>query len=270
MKRACLLTLLLFATCVAAALECAAQPKTGILFREVSVDQVTYRYEVFVPQQWSPEKAWPVILFLHGTGHRGVYPPGDTTSVLAKRFASYQKKPEAIVVFPRCPDNGWWDTPEMEALALASLEETIKEFHGDPRRVYLTGLSMGGYGAWYLASQHPGKFAAVAPVCGGIRTPPTLPIPPVSTARNPYSDVAEKIGKTPVWVFHGSADDTVPVTESRRMAAALKTAGGRVRYSEYAGVGHNSWDRAYAEPAFFTWLLSHRLPAPVRARQSAH
>jgi len=107
-------------------------------------------------------------------------------------------------------------------------------------------------------------------VCGGIRTPPTLPIPPVSTARNPYSDVAEKIRKTPVWVFHGSADDTVPVTESRRMVAALKAAGGRVRYSEYPGVGHNSWDRAYAEPAFFPWLLSHRLPAPVRARQSAH
>ena len=147
----------------------------------------------------------------------------------------------------------------METMALKALEQTVREFNGDPARLYLTGLSMGGYGTWWVASRHPGKFAAIAPVCGGIRTPPTIAIPPVSTAPDPYADVVRKIGKTPVWIFHGSADETISVKESRRMALALKAAGGNVRYTEYKGVGHNSWDPAYTDPDFFPWLLSHRL-----------
>ncbi len=252
------LFLLLAATFFAAVFPGASQTKTGVLFREVSVGGRTFRYEVFVPPAWRAEKKWPVILFLHGAGHRGEYKAGPPESVLAKLFVGYQKQKDFIVVFPRCPENAWWTTPEMEALALAALERTADEFHGDPQRVYLTGLSMGGYGVWYLASRHPGMFAAIAPVCGGVRTPGTLPIPPVSNEADPYADVARKIGKTPAWVFHGSADDTIPVAESRAMVAALKSAGGRVRYTEYPGVGHNSWDRAYAEPNFFPWLLARR------------
>ena len=147
----------------------------------------------------------------------------------------------------------------MEALALKALEQTMKEFNGDPARVYLTGLSMGGYGTWYVASRHPGMFAAIAPICGGIRTPATIAIPPVSTADEPYTDVARRIGKTSVWVFHGSADRTISVEESRNIVRALKASGGNVRYTEYEGVGHNAWDPAYSDPEFFPWLLSYRL-----------
>lgn len=259
MKRRRLHFFLAAAACFAAVLDCAAQPQTGLLFRGVRVGPATYRYEVYVPPAWTPKKKWPVILFLHGAGHRGEYAPGQNESVLGKRFLSYQKQSAAIVVFPRCRTNAWWSDPEMEAMALGALEQTMQEFSGDPRRVYLTGLSMGGYGSWYLAAKHPGKFAAIVPVCGGIRTPPTIAIPAVSTARDPYADVARKIGKTPVWVFHGTADETISIAESRKMVQALRAAGGNVRYTEYAGVGHNSWDRAYAEPKFFPWLLAQAL-----------
>jgi len=259
MKRRAFLFWMLAASWVALPVACVAQPRTGLLFREVQVGSTTYRYEVFVPPTWNPREEWPVILFLHGAGHRGEYAPGETESLLGKRFVGYQKQNAAVVVFPRCRSKAWWSDPDMEAMAMKALEHTMKEFRGDARRVYLTGLSMGGYGAWHLAARHPGKFAAVAPVCGGIRTPPTIAIPPVSKAWDPYAEVARRIGKTPVWIFHGSADHTISVEESRKMAQALKAAGGNVRYTEYKGVGHNSWDRAYAEPEFFRWLLAQHL-----------
>ncbi len=257
MRRRHALALLVAFACFAA-LECAAQAKTGVQFRTVAVGAVSYYYEVFVPSTWTPQKKWPVILFLHGVGHNGTYgePPEP---LLAPRFTSYQTQSAAIVVFPRCREHRWWSDADMETIALKALEQTVREFNGDPARLYLTGLSMGGYGTWWLASRHLGKFAAIAPVCGGIRTPPTIAIPAVSTAPDPYADVAHRIGKTPVWIFHGSADETISVEESRRMARALKAAGGNVRYTEYPGVGHNSWDPAYTDPDFFSWLLSHRL-----------
>ena len=132
----------------------------------------------------------------------------------------------------------------MESVALKALGETIREFNGDPHRIYLTGLSMGGYGTWRLGANHPGRFAALVPICGGIRPPPRIRLPRGSSLTpppgDPYAATAKKIGKTPVWVFHGDTDPTVPVTESRKMVEALKSAGGNVMYTEYEGVGHNS------------------------------
>ncbi len=249
--------LLLTLSCPAPCLS--AKPQTGILFRVATLEGRSYRYEVYVPSSWSPRHNWPVILFLHGIGHQGQYPAGSNTSVLARLFLSYQKPPQAIVVFPRCPTDATWIEPRMEKLALTALDQSLKEFHGDSHRVYLTGLSMGGYGTWYIASRNPGRFAALAPVCGGIRAPKTVPLPAVSTTSDPYADVARKIGTTPVWMFHGSADEVINVDESRRMAAALKANGGNVRYTEYPGVNHNSWDKAYGEPDLIPWLLSKTL-----------
>jgi predicted peptidase len=133
---------------------------------------------------------------------------------------------------------------------------------------------MGGDGTWYLAGKYPGKFAALVPICGGILRPEQARAQ--STEDNsPYIEAAKKIGKTPVWIFHGGADDTVPVTESQQMAEAMKTVIGQhavhtkpqatiaepaeVVYTEYAGVGHNSWDNAYADPDLMSWLLSKSL-----------
>ena len=160
----------------------------------------------------------------------------------------------------------WWTEPEMEEMALATLAAATKDFKGDPKKTYLTGLSMGGYATWDLVTRYPGKFAAVVPICGGIVLPPGLvkDVPSLEKFDHPddpktYAEVAKKIGKTPVWIFHGGADDTVPVKNSRKVNEALKAAGADVRYTEYPGVGHNSWDKAYAEPELMPWLLSKSL-----------
>lgn len=137
----------------------------------------------------------------------------------------------------------------MGTLAIKALDQAVEEFGGDPARLYLTGVSMGGYGAWHLAAGHEGKFAALVPVCGGS---------PLRSADR-YSAIASKVKRTPTWVFHGSDDRIVPVSESRRMVEALKAAGGTIRYTEYEGAGHNVWNRAYTESDFLPWLLAQRL-----------
>ena len=151
----------------------------------------------------------------------------------------------------------------MMAQALKALDVSLKEFKGDPERVYLSGLSMGGYGTWALAFAHPGRFAALVPICGGVKMPPRVPISPGNPLADPkidpYAAVAAKVGKTPVWIFHGGADNVVPPSESRKMEEALKKMGGNVQYTEYPGVGHNSWDRAYGEKDLMPWILSQKL-----------
>jgi predicted peptidase len=172
---------------------------------------------------------------------------------------------------PQCLKNFWWIMPPMDELAMTTLKEAVKEFHGDAQRTYLTGMSMGGYGAWHLAGKYPGRFAALVIICGGIRPPahdlkaiPDLVklIPPDSPQS--YSAAAAKVGKTPVWIFHGADDKIVPVTESQQMAAAMKRIGGEVHYTEYPGVGHRSWDKAFDEPTLFPWLFSKSLLVPTR------
>ncbi len=254
MLRRLLLVILL---CASPAL---ARQETGFLDRQIQVGGKTYRFQVFVPAEWNKQTKWPVILFLHGAGERGDDGRFSTVIGLANAIRRFGKAFPALAVFPQCPAMRSWTEPEMEALALATLEATIKSFDGDRQRIYLTGLSMGGYGTWALASNYPGRFAAIAPVCPGVKPLANFPdIMPVSTADNPYPDIAKKIGKTPVWIFHGAADPLISVEESRHMAEALKAKGGSVRYTEYEGVGHNAWDKAYAEPEFFKWLFAQKL-----------
>jgi predicted peptidase len=234
----------------------------AFLSRAVAIGGATYNFKVFVPQNWTKKKKWPVILFLHGAGERGDDNITQTEIGLGPVILRRSEAFPFVVVMPQCPKNRWWPEPEMQQVALGALDLAMKEFNGDNGRVYLTGLSMGGYGTWAIAVARPGRFAALAPVCGGIRRPPRVPIPqgaidPEATG-DPYELTAKRIGRTPVWAFHGAADPVVPVAESRRMAEALKAAGGDVRYTEYESVSHNSWDRAYAEPEFFNWLLAHR------------
>jgi len=232
---------------------------TGFLDRSVTVEGRAYKFQVFVPEDWTPKKKWPVILFLHGAGERGDDGLVQTEVGLGSAIRQMRSRFPAIVVMPQCRKEGWWPNAPMDEVAMQALEQSEKEFHGDPRRVYLTGLSMGGYGTWRLAGKYPRRFAAIVPICGGI----ILPHPgsdPGAQDKKPYEDAAKKIGSgTPVWIFHGGDDDTVPVTESRRMAEAMKALGAEVRYTEYAGVGHDSWDKAYAEPELITWMLSKSL-----------
>ena len=237
--------------------------ETGFLDRVVVLDGEEHNYQVFVPRQWNPRAKWPVILFLHGYdegGSDGILPTDDGIGTAIRTHPDWVP---CVVVIPQCRKHDWWTNAPMEVLALAALERTMREFHGDPRRVYLTGLSMGGYGAWALGALYPHKFAALVPICGGVRVPrggDFLKAHDTDDSDDPFGAIAKKIGKTPVWVFHGHADSTVPVTESRQMVEALKAAGGNVRYTEYPGVGHNSWEKAYDDPGLFAWLFSQTLP----------
>jgi predicted peptidase len=238
--------------------------ESGFLHRTVEVGSKTYKYQVYVPKGFTPEKSWPVVFFLHGAGERGADGERQTDIGLPARIREMKDFP-AVVVMPQCSPNTWWGDPEMEAQAFAALEKSMKEFHGDPERVYLTGLSMGGYGAWAFGYKYPEKFAALVPVCGGVVanrrfiTPP--PWHPLSkTPDDPYGETASRLTKIPIWAFHGEADPRVPVTESRKLTEAVKTRGGNVRYTEYAGVAHNSWDRAYWEDELLPWLLAQRKP----------
>ena len=251
----------------------AKKPPTGFLDRTVTVAGTEYKYQVFVPDTWTNKKKWPIILFLHGAGERGDDGLIQTEVGIGTAIRRDRSRVPAIVVMPQCRKDAWWTASTMGDMAIAALEQAQKEFNGDPARIYLTGLSMGGYGTWYLAGKYPGKFAALAPICGGIL------MPDKSRAQSPddnspYIEAARKIGRMPVWIFHGGDDPVVPVSESRRMAEAMKTVIGQdavhtqpqatenlaeVIYTEYPGVGHNSWDKAYAESDLIRWLLAKSL-----------
>ena len=264
---ACLLCLIHSALGVSTAE--ARKKETGFLDRAVTVAGSSHKYQVFVPENWSPKQKWPIILFLHGAGERGEDGLMQTEVGIATAIRRDRNRFPAIVVIPQCAKDQWWTQSPMDDVAIATLNAATKEFHGDATRTYLTGLSMGGYGTWYLASKYPGRFAALAPICGGITLPehfrkqhPELTSGMLPDDPKTFAAVAEKTGQTPVWIFHGGDDPVVSVTESRRMNDALKAAGGDVRYSEYPGVGHDSWNKAYAEPELFTWMLSKSLSSP--------
>ncbi|GAB4108592.1 MAG: prolyl oligopeptidase family serine peptidase [Acidobacteriota bacterium] len=235
-----------------------AQVERGFVPKELELDGITYRYQVFVPESWSPLQEWPVILFLHGAGERGTDGVRQTEVGLGPAIRRNPGAFPALVVMPQCRRGVWWSEPAMEALVMEALDRTVREYRGDPDRVYLTGLSMGGYGTFHFAARYPQRFAALAPVCGGAVPPQRLREGGPAPGEDPYRELAERIRGIPVWIFHGDQDRTVPVSESRKMYKALQEAGAAVKYTEYSGVGHNSWDRAYSEPALVTWLLEKR------------
>jgi len=239
--------------------------RSHFLERSVTIGDRVYRYRVWLPARYTKLHHWPVILYLHGSAERGDDNLRQVSEGLGSAVERFGERYKTFVVFPQCRmGEEWYGEQEMQALA--ALEQTIREFHGDRRRVYLTGVSMGGAGAWYMA-RHPRKFAAVVPVCGEVARSlddpfPTDPPPDIARivgARDPYLAMAQAIGKTPVWAFHGADDPVVPVTQSRSMFIALKQTGGNVRYTEYPGAGHEIWDTVYADPNLVRWLLAQRL-----------
>jgi predicted peptidase len=221
----------------------------GLLNRTVQLGATSYTYQVYVPQSLRGKPNAPVILFLHGIGQRGSGGFLPTDGVQGSMVRHYLEKVPAIVVLPQCRAGSYWTDPTMDRMVIEAVDHTVAEFAADPERLYLTGVSMGGYGAWSLASEHPGKFAAIVSICGGS---------PLREGDR-FASVARRIGKTPAWVFHGADDRVVPVSESRRMVEALKAIKGNVRYSEYEGVGHNVWLKALQERELLPWLLTQRL-----------
>lgn len=217
----------------------------------------TLAYRMSAPQFPEPGKRYPLILFLHGSGECGDDNLKQIKVGLPALMASLLKRGESvIVVAPQCPSGSWWvkalaRTPEYAAsaepasplaLTLELCRTLVAERAADPERLYITGLSLGGFGTWDAVQREPGMFAAAAPVCGG-------------------GDIrrVREIRRLPLWVFHGAEDKNVSVECSRRMVAALRQAGSRtVRYTEYEKAAHNVWDRAYADPELAAWLLKQK------------
>ncbi len=214
------------------------------------------RYRLLQPASYDPQQKYPLVLFLHGAGERG----DDNQAQLVwgmREFSSeaVRGKFPCFVVAPQCPkDEQWVDVPwsadkhtmpEQPTAALRKSLELVgalqKEFSIDADRLYATGLSMGGFGVWDAIQRRPRMFAAAAPVCGG---------------GDPA--YAGRIAQVAVWAFHGDQDTVVKPQRSREMVEALKAAGGSPKYTEYQGVGHNSWSPTYQNPEFYTWLFAQR------------
>ena len=221
--------------------------------RTVTVDGVPRKYQVWVPAEYDASRKWPAILFLHGSGERGSDGDKQITVGLGRALTEGKLDPQAIIVFPQCPDGQRW-VGAPRKIAMAVLDQTEREFSVDARRVALTGISMGGAGVWILATKYPKRWSALAPVCAYVHRPPQL-----ADADNPTSEsfeqFARRLPRIPIWIFHGSDDPIVPVTESREIARALGT---RAGYTEFANVGHNAWDPAYTKPHLVEWLVEQR------------
>lgn len=222
-----------------------------------------HRHHVYLPTGWSADKAWPVIVYLHGGGERGDDGDRPTQVGLGPVIARSGGAFPYVVVFPQCIKSQFWAEAPMRARVIEALDDAMREFHGDPARVYLTGHSMGGYGTWLIAARNPGRFAALAPIAGGVKPPFGYKVPEDDLFKkglDPEAVVAQAVGHTPVWIFHGKKDWLVPIDNARRMLAHVKELGGDARLTELEGVGHRSDIPAYDLPAFWEWLGSHKLP----------
>lgn len=212
---------------------------TGVTFQKVNNPKVVTDYVLQIPATYNQKKTvkWPLIIFLHGIGERGK----DLNMVKRVGLAAKAAKdPDFpfIVVSPQCAPDGWWDAPSLNAL----YDDVMKRFNVDADRVYLTGLSMGGYGTWDWGTYSPEKFAAIVPICGM-----------GTTSR------ACMLKTVPVWAFHNVDDPTVSVQGSRDMVKAIKDCGGTlVKYTENATGGHDAWTKAYNDPALYDWLKAQK------------
>jgi predicted peptidase len=212
---------------------------------ETQIEKIlSLNYLLFLPPDYTkyPQKRWPLILFLHGAGERGEDIELVKIHGLPK-VVERRKDFPFVVVSPQCPADSWWPAHAEELDAL--LNEVTASYSVDSDRLYLSGMSMGGYGTWHLAALYPKRFAALAPICGG--GPWFLGYPErVSTLKD-----------VPIWVFHGAKDPVVPLTESQRMVDALKAVDGNVRFTVYPDAEHDSWTETYNNPELYEWFLQH-------------
>lgn len=209
--------------------------------------------QIWVPAAYDASRKWPAILFLHGSGERGSDGTRQITVGLGRALSEGKVDPQAIVIFPQCPDGQRWAGAPRK-IAIDALDQAEREFSIDKHRVSLTGMSMGGAGAWVLAVQYPKRWSALAPVCGYVHKPPQLPDAESPTAES-FDEFAKRVPNIPIWIFHGSDDPVVPVENSREMARSL---GPRAGYTEFAHTGHNAWDPAYTETHLVQWLVQQR------------
>ncbi len=197
-------------------------------------------YLIHLPARYyATQKKWPFLLFLHGAGEKG-YNLESLKRHGPPKIVEKQKDFPFIVVSPQCQPHQYWNSAALMAL----IEDIIANYQVDTSRLYVTGLSMGGFGTWDLAIQYPERFAAIVPVCGG------------GNQKN-ITNICN-IKHLPVWVFHGAKDDIVPLIYSQVMVDALEKCGGNVKFTVYLEAAHDSWTETYNNPAVYEWLLQHQ------------
>jgi len=246
-------------------LSVSAQDTSLYLRKEyVNAEGKVLPYRILYPENYDKSKKYPLILFLHGAGERGT----DNAKQLlhgSRLFLadSNRKNFPCFVVIPQCPQDGYWSSVKIDRStspitinfdyesspitwplqsAIDVVKQLTKDEKVDKKRIYITGLSMGGMGTLEAVYRNPGLFAAALPICGGGDT----------------AHYDKRVKNIPFWIFHGDADAVVKVDLSRSMVAKLKTLGTSVKYSEYPGVNHNSWDNAFAEPTYLSWMFSKK------------
>ena len=202
------------------------------------VRRTSLNYLLWLPADYKKDKSktFPVMIFLHGSGERG-----ENLDLVKKNgppsFVENRPDFPFILISPQCPEGTWWVIEDLQAM----LEKLLDKYRIDRSRIYLTGLSMGGFGTWSWACKYPDQFAAIAPVCGG-----------------GDAIFADELKNVPVWAFHGEVDPVVPVKRSVEMVETVNTNGGSAKMTVYPGVGHDSWVNAYNDEELYKWLLSNK------------
>jgi len=215
---------------------------TTSVFRTARLDasaHVQLGYLLYLPNEYEESGSWPLLLFLHGYGARG----DDLELVKAHgppKLIAEGKDFPFVIVSPQDP-RGWWEPMELTVL----LDKVVSEYKIDQSRIYVTGLSLGGFGTWELAHFAPDRFAAIAPICGG-------------------GEVywADEIAHLPIWAFHGAKDSVVPVSRTTDLVDAIREHGGKPKLTIYPEAGHDSWTMTYNNPALYDWLLKHKKEDP--------
>jgi predicted peptidase len=201
--------------------------------------KVRLNYLLYLPDDYDKQDSWPLLLFLHGAGERG-----DDLELVKKhgppKLINGGKEFPFIVVSPQCRKDVWWEPIELTAL----IDDIVKTHNVDQDRIYVTGLSMGGFGTWRMAAYSPHRFAAIAPICGGGE-----------------AYWARRFPHLPTWVFHGAKDKGVPLERSEEMVDAMKKSGGEPKLTIYPEAEHDSWTETYDNPEFYEWLLAQKRKA---------
>jgi len=232
--------------------------ETGFLERTAVIGADSSKYQIYVPPGYTEDSEWPVILFLHGAGERGVDGAQQTEVGIGAAIKQFVDRWPAIVVLPQVPEEQTWQGLPGE-FAMLALDSTMETYKADSKRVYLTGLSMGGNGTWYLGNKFPDRFAALVPICAYVSGfDPYFPSIYPENEGDRYTMLAQSVLSVPTWIVHGDADSVVSVEESRKMVEAFSSLGIKVNYTELPGVGHNAWDAAYADSSLVTWLFSQK------------
>jgi poly(3-hydroxybutyrate) depolymerase len=217
----------------------AEQPGTQVNSTLKTAIPLEMQYLLYLPKEYDKQDAWPLMLFLHGGGERG----DDVQKVKMHgppKLVSEGKEFPFMVLSPLLKKDRFWEPIELSAL----LDEVIRTHKVDQDRIWVTGLSSGGFGTWQLAAYSPDRFAALVPICGGGETYWT-----------------KSIKHVPVWAFHGAKDPGIPVRRSQEMVDAINGHGGKAQLTVYPEAGHNSWTETYNNPAVYEWLLLQKRTA---------